>query len=166
MICLMSTVCIFSMTIITYTYLSNMAFQTMLYREQHCVRALNWPWISRISTHKWHRHTSHCDVMNRYYQSDAFAFNHDCLISILNFPVIDLCFDSMGDKLFGFVFSRSYELIVINVCGTRSADRDHRIVSEPIVNGLFLESGPVHQQWSYHSLTPSHCCTVHPKHTL
>ena len=71
-----------------------------------------------------------------------FSFNHDHVISILNFPVNDLCHDSIGNKLFGFVFSRSDEPIVIGVCGMRSADQDHRIVSEPIASGSFLESGP------------------------
>ena len=80
--------------------------------------------------------------MNIYHQSDGFLFNHDHVISILNFPVNDLCRDSIGNKLFGFTFSRSDEPIVIGVCGMRSADQDHRIVSEPILNGSFLESGP------------------------
>ena len=40
--------------------------------SKYCVRALNWPWRSRIGTHKWRRHTSHCDIMNRYHQSDVF----------------------------------------------------------------------------------------------
>ena len=70
-----------------------------------------------------------------------FSFNHDHVISILNFPVNDLCHDSIGNKLFGFIFSRSDEPIVIGVCGMRSADQDHRIVSEPIASGSFLESG-------------------------
>ena len=110
--------------------------------SKHCVRALNRPWRSRIGTHKWRRHTSHCDVMNRYHQSDVFLFNHDYVISILNFPVNGLCHYSIGNKLFGFVFSRSDEPTVVGVCGMRSADQDHRIVSEPIASGSFLESGP------------------------
>ena len=72
----------------------------------------------------------------------TFSFNHDHVISILNFPVNHLCYDSIGNKLFGFVFSRSDEAIVIGVCGMRSADQDHRIESEPIASGSFLESGP------------------------
>ena len=56
----------------------------------------------------------------------------------------DLYHDSISNKLFGFVFSRSDEPIVIGVCGMRSADQDHRIRSEPIVSGSFLESGPVY----------------------
>ena len=48
----------------------------------------------------------------------------------------------MGNKLFDFAFSRSDEPIVIGVCGMRSSDQDHRIVSEPIASGSFLESGP------------------------
>ena len=40
--------------------------------SKHCVRALNWPWRSRMGASKWRRHTSHCDVMNRYHQSDVF----------------------------------------------------------------------------------------------
>ena len=39
-----------------------------------------------------------------------------------------------------FVFSRSDEPIVIGVCGMRSADQDHRIGSEAIASGSFLES--------------------------
>ena len=54
----------------------------------------------------------------------------------------DLCHDSFGNKLFGFVLFRSDEPIVIGVCGMRSADQDHRIVSEPIASGSFLELGP------------------------
>ena len=54
----------------------------------------------------------------------------------------DLCHDSIGNKLFGFIFSRSHEPIVIGVCGMRLADQDHRIVTEPIASGSFLESGP------------------------
>ena len=110
--------------------------------SKHGARALNWPWRSRIGTHKWRRHTSHCDVMNRYHQSDFFLLNQDHVISILNFPVNDFCHDSIGNKLFGFVVSRSDEPIVIGVCGMRLADQDHRIVSEPIASGSFLESGP------------------------
>ena len=53
-----------------------------------------------------------------------------------------MCHDSTGNKLFDFIFSRSHEAIVIGVCGMRSADQDHRIVSEPIPSGSFLESGP------------------------
>ena len=81
--------------------------------------------------------------MNRYHQSDFFLLNQDHVISILNFPVNDLCHDSIGNKLFGFVVSRSDEPIVIGVCGMRLADQHHRIVSEPIASGSFLESGPV-----------------------
>ena len=44
----------------------------------------------------------------------------------------DLYHDSIGNELFGFVFSRSDEPIVISVRGMRSADQVHRIVSEPI----------------------------------
>ena len=57
----------------------------------------------------------------------------------------DLCHDSIGNKQFG-VFSRSDEPIVIGICGMRSADQDHRIGSEPIASGSFLESGPVRRQ--------------------
>ena len=74
----------------------------------------------------------------------TFLFNHEHVISILNFPVNDLCHDSIGNKLLGFVFSRPDEPIVIGFCGMRSADQDHRIVSEPIASGPFLELGPVH----------------------
>ena len=85
----------------------------------------------------------------------SFSFNRDHVISILNFPVNDLCYDSIGNKLFGFIFSRSHEPIVIGVCGMRSADQDHRIVSEPITSGSFLESGPEHQQpWYWHPVLP------------
>ena len=72
----------------------------------------------------------------------TFLLNQDHVISILNFPVNDFCHDSIGNKLFGFVVSRSDEPIVIGVCGMRLADQDHRIVSEPITSGSFLESGP------------------------
>ena len=69
-------------------------------------------------------------------------FNHDHVILILDFPVSYLCHDWIGNKLFGFVFSRSDEPIVIDVCGMQSADQDHRIVSETNASGSFLESGP------------------------
>ena len=72
----------------------------------------------------------------------CFSFNYDRVISILNFPVNDLCHDSIGNKLFGFVFSRSDDPIVTGVCGMRSADQEHRLVSQPIASGSFLESGP------------------------
>ena len=110
--------------------------------NKHCVHALNWPWPFPIGTHKWSHHTSHCDVMNRYHQSDVFLFNHDHLISVLNFPVNDLCHDAIGNKLFGFVFSRSDEPIMIGVCGMRWANQDHRIRSDPIEIVSFLELGP------------------------
>ena len=32
---------------------------------------------------------------------------------------------------------------MIGVCGMRLADQDHRILSELIVSGSFLEAGPV-----------------------
>ena len=63
----------------------------------------------------------------------------------------DLYHDSISNKLFGFVFSRSDEPIVIGVCGMKSADQDHRIRSEPIVSGSLLESGPGDQDWCKHS---------------
>ena len=73
MVCLVSTVCIFSMTLITYTYLSKYGMsKPYCIVSKHCVRALNRPWCFRIGTHKWRRHTSNCDVMNRYHQSDVF----------------------------------------------------------------------------------------------
>ena len=103
--------------------------------SKHCVHALNWPWCSRIGTYKWRRHTSYCDVMNRYH----FSFNHDHVISILNFPVNDLCHDSIGNKLFGFIFSRSDEPIVIGGLGSQDciwADR------EQIVSGIGPRSSP------------------------
>ena len=66
-----------------------------------------------------------------------------------NFPMNDLNRDSIGNKLFGFVFSRSDEPIVIGVCGLQSADQDHRIGSELIMSGSFPESGPGHpKEWS------------------
>ena len=73
MVCLVSTVCIFSITLITYTYIvkNGMSKPCCIVRK-HCVRALNWPWRSSIGTHKWRRHTSHCDVINRYHQYDVF----------------------------------------------------------------------------------------------
>ena len=53
----------------------------------------------------------------------------------------DLYRDSIANKLFGFVFSQSDEPMMIGVCGMRSADQDHMVVSEPIASGSFLESG-------------------------
>ena len=53
----------------TWTYLSSMAFQTMLYHKQY---ALHWPWRSRIDTYKWRCHSFHCDIRNRHHQSDVF----------------------------------------------------------------------------------------------
>ena len=64
--------------------------------------------------------------------------------------------DSIANKLFGFIFSRSDEPIVIGVSGMRMADQDHRIVSEPIASGSFLESGPEHQWVIIHV-----CCLTH-----
>ena len=123
-----------------------------------CVCALNWPWPSRIGTLKWRRHTSYCDVMNIYHQSDVFFIQSRPRNFNSKFPVNDLCHDSIGNKLFGFVFSRSDESIVIGVCGIRLADQDHRIVSDPIAIGSFVDSGPgpkrcqvriVYNLWSY-----------------
>ena len=143
MVCLVSTVCIFSMTLFTYPYLSNMA----------CPKRVV-SWANTVCVH-W---TGHDALVSALINDVAtppivtswivwrFSFNHDHVISILNFPVNDLCRDLIGNKLFGFVFSRSNEPIVIGVCGMWSADQDHRIVSEPIASGSFLESGPGHQQ--------------------
>ena len=131
--------------------------------SKHCVRALNWPWRSRIGTHKWRRTppivTSWIDTI-----SLTFLFNRDHVISVLNFPVNDLCHDSIGHKLFGFVFSRSDEPIVIGVCGMRSADQNHRIVSEPIASGSFLESGPVFQHKRTYTTWPSFFGRCFQKH--
>ena len=63
---------------------------------------------------------------------------------------------SIGNKLFGFVVSRSDEPLVIGVCGMRSDDQDHRIVSEPIASGSFLESGPDHQRAAMSTLQWRH----------
>ena len=170
-VCLVSTVCIFSMTWITYTYLSNMTCPN---------RVISWAYT--VCVH-WSGHdvlvsalindvttppivTSWIDII-----SLTFLCNHDHVISILNFPVNDLCHDSIGNKLFGFVFSRSDEPILIAVCGMRLADQDHRIGSEPTACGSFLESGPdnysksiiiylllIFQQWSNpFKLVAFHC---------
>ena len=156
MVCYVSTVCIFSMTLITYTYLSNMACPNgvVSWANTVCVHwtghdALVSVLINNVATPP--IVTSWIDII-----SLTFSFNHDHVISILNFPVSDLCHDSIGNKLFGFVFSRSDEPIVIGVCGMRLVDQDHRIVSEPIASGSFLESGPAIQGYSsswYHSLS-------------
>ena len=67
----------------------------------------------------------------------TFLFSQDHVISILNFPVNDLCRDSIGNKLFGFVFSRSDEPIVIGVCGMQSVDQDRIWADrERIVSGI------------------------------
>ena len=79
--------------------------------------------------------------MNRW----RFSFHQDREISILNFPVNDLYHDSIGNKLFAFVFSWSDERIVIGVCGMWSTDQDHRIVSEPLVSRSILETDPFNQ---------------------
>ena len=142
MVCLVSTVCIFSMTLITYTYLSNMAcpHRVVSWANTVCVHwtghdALVYALINDVATPP--IVTSWIDII-----SLTFLFNHDHVISILNFPVNDFCHDSISNKLFGFVVSRPDEPIVIGVCGMRSADQDRRIVSEPIASGSFLESGP------------------------
>ena len=151
---LVSTVCIFSMTLITYTYLSNIACPNRVVS-----------WANTVCVH-WTGHdplvlalindvatppivTSSVDII-----SQMFLFSHDHVILVLNFPMNDLCHDSIGNKLFGFVFSRSDEPIVIGVCGMRSADLDHRIVSDPIVIGSFLESGPGDADHAFPQLNP------------
>ena len=142
-VCLVSTVCIFSMTLITYTYLSNMVCP-------NCVVS----WANTVCVH-WTGHDALVSALINDVatppivmswidiSSLTFLSNHDHVIAILNFPVNDdSCHDSIGNKLFGFVFSRSDEPIVIGVCEMPSADQDHRIVLEPIASGSFLESGP------------------------
>ena len=143
MVCPVSTVCIFSITVITYTHLSNMACPNRVVS-----------WANTVCVH-WTGHDALVSTLINdvatppivtswiYIISLTFFIQSRPCISILNFPVNDLCHDSIGNKLFGFVFSRSDEPIVIGVCGMRSADQDHRIVSEPIASGSFLESGPV-----------------------
>ena len=142
MVCLVSKVCIFSMTLITYPFLSNMAC------PNHVVS-----WANTVCVH-WTGHdalvsalindvatppivTSWIDIISLtfFIQSRPRNFNSKFLSEW--FMVY-----SIGNKLFGFIFSRSYEPIVIGVCGMRSADQDHRIESEPIASGSFLESGP------------------------
>ena len=145
MACLVSTVCIFSMTLITYPYLSYMACpkRVVSWANTVCVHwtghdALESALINDVATPP--IVTSWIDII-----SLMFLFNHSHVISkFQNFPMNDLCHDSIGNKLLEFVFSRSDEPIVIGVCGMRSADQDHRIVSEPIASGSFLESGPVY----------------------
>ena len=157
MVCPVSTVCIFSMTLITYIYLSNMVCsnRVVLWANTVCVHwighdALVSALIKDVATPP--IVTSWIDItsLTFFIQSRPRNFNS-------NFPVNDSCHDIIGKKLFGFVFSRSDEPIVIGVCGMWSADQDHRIVSEPIASGSFLESGPGpwsafgrgHQQWNY-----------------
>ena len=55
---------------------------------------------------------------------------------IPNFSV-DESHDSLSEKWLAFVFSQSYDLIVIEDC--RSADQNHSIGSESITIRSFLE---------------------------
>ena len=122
MVCLVSTVCILSMTLITHTYLLNMACPNRVVS-----------WTNTVCVH-WTGHgalvselimtSPHLPLWRHEYISSVWRslFSHDHVISNPNFPVNDLCHDSIGNKLFGFVFSRSDEPIVIGVCGMR-ADR-------------------------------------------
>ena len=71
-VCLVSTVCIFSMTLNTYTCLPNMVCPNRVVSRANTVCVLNWPWRSRIDTHKWRSHTPHCDF---FIQSRPRNFN-------------------------------------------------------------------------------------------
>ena len=156
MVGLVSTVCIFSLTSITYTYLSNMACpnRVVSWASIVCVHwtghdALELALINDVATTQ--------IVTSWIYISPVWRFssNHDHVISILNFPVNDLCHDSIGNKLFGFVCSRSDEPIVIGVWRMQWADQDHRIGSEPIASRSFLESGPDDCDIQLHGATKS-----------
>ena len=144
---LVPVVCIFSMTSITDTYLSNMVFPNPVvsWANTVCVQwagheAIVSALINDVATPP--IVTSWKDIISLAF----FLLNHDHVISITNFPVNDLCHDSIGNNLFDFVFSRSYEPLLI--CGMRSTGQDLRIVSEPTASGSFLESGPVcHLLW-------------------
>ena len=138
MVFLVSTVCILSMTLITY--LSNMTCRNRVVS-----------WANMVCVY-W---TGHDALVSALINDVAtppivaswigvirltFLFNHGHMISILNFPVNDLCHDSIGNKQFGFVFSRSDEPIVIGVCGMQSTDHDYRdriwADRERIVSGI------------------------------
>ena len=126
----------------TDTYLSNMA----------CLnRVVSWTTpcaCTELTVTLSYRHTymtlPHLPLWRQEQMTSVwrFSFNCSCVISVPNSAVNDLYHDSIGNKLLGFVFYRSDEPIVICVCGMRSADQDHRIVSEPIASGSFLESDP------------------------
>ena len=80
--------------------------------------------------------------------------NPDQVVLILNLPIDDFYYDSIRNKLLSFVFSPSFRLIMIGICGMQSANQAHRIGSELIAVGSFLELGlgakaPGHQypQW-------------------
>ena len=141
-VCLVSTVCIFSMALITYTYLSNMACpnRVVSWATTVCVHwtghdALESAVINDVATPP--IVTSWIDIISLtiFIQSRARNFNS-------KFPSEWLCHDSIGNELSGFIFSRSHEPIVIGVCGMRSADQDYRIGFEPIASESLLESGP------------------------
>ena len=51
--------------------------------------------------------------------------------------------DSISNKLFDFLMSRTYEPIVIDVGGMRSADQNHGIGSEPIAT-VIISSASIH----------------------
>ena len=163
MVCLVSTVCTFSMTLITYIYLSNMACPNPVVS-----------WANTVSVH-WTGHDALVSALINYVATPPIVTSWIDIISLtfliqsrprnfnFDFPVNDLCHDSIGNKLFVFVFPQSDEPIEIGVCGMRSASQDHRIVSEPVAKGSFLESGPEHQQLQYWPIYPGTFQSQHQK---
>ena len=143
MISLVSTVCIFSMTLITYSYLSNMACpnRVVSWANTVCVHwtghdALVSALINDVATPPIVTSWIYIISLTFFIQSRPRNFN-----SKIHSEWFMSIYDSIGKKMFGFVYSRSDEPIVIGVCGMRSADQDHMIVSEPIASGSFLGSG-------------------------
>ena len=135
------------LVLITYTYLSNMECpnRVVSWANTLCVHwtghdALVSALINDVATPP--IITSWIDIISLtfFIKSRPRNFNY-------KFPNDDLYHDSIGNKLFGFEFSRSDERIVISVCGMRTADQDQGIVSEPIASGSFLESGPEFWPW-------------------
>ena len=72
MCCFVVTPCRYSLNLITYTYLSNMACPDRALRWTTQCMQYTWPWGSRIDTHKWYCNAFHCDVVNRYYQPKVY----------------------------------------------------------------------------------------------
>ena len=144
MVCLVSTICIFSMTLITYTYLSNMACPNRVVS-----------WANTVRVH-WTGHGALVSALINDVATPPIVTSWIDIISLTFFIKSRPRNFNSKNKLFGFVVSRSDEPIVIGVCGMRLADQDHRIVSEPIASGSFLESGPEidtpYNPWNRHPL--------------